>query len=248
MWLVLVTPLPTLMLGLVGLWHCLKKRTTSSHALFFHWTTLMVARALPGPPPHDGIRLFLPSFGFWCVFAGIGAQLAWSAAQAAGWNITLRLAVVAALLTSALNLARDHPQTLSHYNLLAGGVRGAARSGMEPTYWWDALDNEVLRWLNEHTKPPETIAFSPVSNMAQLHEWRRLRANTVDPQKETFKWYVLQNRPGMFTDTDRALVHQETPVLLKHVGRLRAGGKIPPDLDVPVILVFSYEQYKRAQR
>ena len=73
-WLVFATPLPTLALGAVGLWHCLARPTAFSVTLMLHWVTLMVVRALPGAPPHDGIRLFLPAFGFWCVFAGIGAQ------------------------------------------------------------------------------------------------------------------------------------------------------------------------------
>jgi hypothetical protein len=250
-WLVIVTPLPTLVLGLIGLWHCLVRRTTSSVGLILHWITLMVVRALPGAPPHDGIRLFLPAFGFWCVFSGIGAQRAWNAMNtvpAAAWRIALRFAVVAALLASAVNLVRYYPQTLSHYNLLAGGVRGAASRGMEAAYWWDGLDNDVLRWLNEHTEPGKMVAFSPVSNMTQLHEWRRLRPKDVDPRKATFKWYVLQNRPGMFADVDRALMRRETPVFLKYAGRRRAGEKVPTDLDVPLILIFSYEQYQRAQR
>jgi hypothetical protein len=250
-WLVIVTPLPTLVLGLIGLWHCLVRRTTSSVGLILHWITLMVVRALPGAPPHDGIRLFLPAFGLWCVFSGIGAQRAWNAMNtvpAAAWRIALRFAVVAALLASAVNLVRYYPQTLSHYNLLAGGVRGAASRGMEPAYWWDGLDNDVLRWLNEHTEPGKMVAFSPVSNMTQLHEWRRLRPKDVDPRKATFKWYVLQNRPGMFADVDRALMRRETPVFLKYAGRRRAGEKVPTDLDVPLILIFSYEQYQRAQR
>lgn len=244
-WLALVTPLPTLVLGLSGLWHCVMRRTPASVALIFHWVTLMVVRALPGAAPHDGIRLFLPAFGFWCVFAGIGAQAAWTARPATAWNKVLRVAVVAALLASAVNLVRYFPQTLSHYNLFAGGVRGAASIGMEPAYWWDGLDKDVLSWLNEHTNPGETVAFSPVSNMTQLHAWRRLRPRDVDPHKETFKWYVLQNRPGLFADVDRALMRQETPAFSKYAGRRRAGQSVPADLDVPLILVFSYQQYQR---
>ena len=79
-WLVMVTPVPILALGLVGLGHSLRTRTTMSLALVFHWVTLMVVRALPGAPPHDGIRLFLPAFGLWCVLTSIGAQQVWDMA------------------------------------------------------------------------------------------------------------------------------------------------------------------------
>jgi hypothetical protein len=50
-----------------------------------------------------------------------------------------------------------------------GGVKGAADRGMEPAYWWDALDNDVLAWLNERTEPGGTIAFSTAGNLKLLH-------------------------------------------------------------------------------
>ena len=109
-WLVMVAPVPILALGLVGLGRSLRTRTALSLALVFHWGTLMVVRALPGAPPHDGIRLFLPAFGFWCVFAGIGAQQVWDMAarlRHAVWRGTLiRAALVASLVAGAINLAR----------------------------------------------------------------------------------------------------------------------------------------------
>ena len=249
-WLLLVTPLPTLALGIVGLWQCLVRPTRASITLVLHWITLMIVRALPGAPPHDGIRLFLPAFGFWCVFAGIGAQRAFSAIStipAVFWRASLRSALAATLLASAVTVIRSYPQTLAHYSLLAGGLRGAAEKGMEPTYWWDGLDNDVLTWLNERTGPGEAIAFSPIFNVAQLNAWGRLRPKHVDPQRAAFKWYVLQNRPGMFSRIDRALIRREKPVFVKYAGR-QAGAKVPRDLDVPLILVFSSSQYQRARR
>ena len=145
---------------MIGLIECLRKRDAFSISLILHWATLMVVHALPGVPPHDGIRLFLPAFGFWCVFAGIGAHVAWQATRQFSpvrRGLLVRTAIVVALIADAINLARYYPQTLSHYSLLVGGVRGAARLGMEPTYWWDALDDDVLMWLNEHTEPGAAV-------------------------------------------------------------------------------------------
>jgi hypothetical protein len=247
-WLAVATPLPSLLLGVIGLWHCIRVR---SFALLLHWVTLMVVRALPGAPPNDGIRLFLPAFGFWCVLAGIGAERLWRAAARADGRFVRRIGVGAliggAFAASAINEARYYPQTLSHYNLLVGGVRGAARLGMEPTYWWDALDAGVLEWLNAHTESGARIAFSegPDYNLALLRGWDRLRAETTNPSWGIpFKWYVLQNRPSTLSDADRFLIRSETPVFTKYAGH-RARG-VPADLDVPLILVFSYEQYQQA--
>jgi hypothetical protein len=250
-WLVYATPVPTLMLGAVGLWQCLFRPTAFSLTLVFHWATLMVVRALPGAPPHDGIRLFLPAFGFWCVFAGIGAQRVFAlieTVRAPSWRSGLRLVLCGALFLGAVNLARYYPQTLSHYSLVAGGLRGAASKGMEPAYWWDALDNDVLTWLNGRAGPHDTVAFSPIFNVEQLRAWGRLRASAVDPETGGFKWYVLQNRPAMFTRTDLYLMRRETPAYVKYAGRRPSGRAVPRDLDVPLISIFSSEQYLRARR
>jgi hypothetical protein len=250
-WLAFATPLPTLVLGLAGLVQCLFNRTVFSVALILHWITLMIVRALPGAPPHDGIRLFLPAFGFWCVFAGIGAQAALDAVStgpAIRWKLAVRLALAAGLVANAVNLARYYPQTLSHYSLIAGGLRGAAEKGMEPAYWWDALDTDVLRWLNRNTDPREGIAFSAAANIGFLRDWRGLRPLEADPRKDPFKWYVLQNRPGLFSRVDRALVREQKPAFVKFAGRRRAGDPVPRDLDVPLIYIFSHDQYQTARR
>jgi hypothetical protein len=250
-WLVLVTPVLTLALGVIGVWQSLRHPTAGSLALVLHWITLMVARALPGAPPHDGIRLFLPPFGFWCVFAAIGAHRVFStiAGINIGWHRQLmRVALVSAFLASAANLVRYFPQTLSHYSALVGGIRGAAAMGMEPAYWWDSLDKDVLTWLNEHTPPAEPIAFSTIANTTLLREWGKLHPKDVDPEKASFRWYVLQNRPGIFSPTDTRLMRRETPVFVKYAGRRSAHERVPADLDVPLISIFSFEQYQRARR
>lgn len=249
-WLLLVTPIPTLLLGILGLGKSLAKPTVWSSTLLLHWVTMMIVRALPGAPPHDGIRLFLPAFGFWCVFAAIGTQSV-VAAIAAVRPVTLkwamRAALAAAIVSGAVTIGRYYPQTLSHYNLIAGGVRGATQRGMEAAYWWDGLDDEVLLWLNTNTPTGEAIAFSPIYDVKLLNAWGRLTPQAVSPEQAPFKWYVLQNRPGMFTDIDRVLRSVEKPVYVKYAGRGR-GDQIPNDLNVPLISIFSFEQYQRVRK
>ena len=274
-WLVLVTPVPTLVLGFIGLRYCLRTRARTrpeeaapqstwasrfswvpgpgESALMLHWATLMVVRALPGAPANDGIRFFLPAFGFWCVLGGVGAQRAWPVDSLVDRRAVRRSrAVVGAILgvvfaAAAINEARYYPQTLSHYSLLAGGVRGAASIGMEPTYWWDALDDDVLDWLNSHTEPGAAVAFSLISeyNVTLLQDWGRLRTAVTDPSWGImFRWYVLQNRPSLLSAADRILIDSEKPAYAKYAGHHPRG--VPADLNVPLILVFSYEQYQRA--
>ena len=246
-WLLMVTPLPILLLGIFGLVCCVRRRDGPSVSLVLNWATLMVVRALPGVPPHDGIRLFLPAFGFWCVLAGIGAQEIWDASSGLAERTRMVLArggLIAALAANLVILARYYPQTLSHYNVLIGGVRGAAALGMEPAYWWDALDSDVLAWLNEHTEPGARVAFSSTANISILRGWGRLRPVQA-PRGGVFKWYVLQNRTAYLADSDRQLLARGTPALVKYAGYGRTG-HAPWDLNVPLLVVFPYDQYRAA--
>jgi len=246
-WLFMVTPLPILILGLIGLGCCLRRRDGPSISLVLHWATLMIVRALPGVPPHDGIRLFLPAFGFWCVLAGVGGQQVWDTSSRfvdAKRMVLARAAMIAALAANLVNLARYYPQTLSHYNILAGGVRGAAALGMEPAYWWDSLDADVLAWLNAHTEPGARVAFSASANISILHGWGRLQPIQA-PRGGVFKWYVLQNRTAFLADSDRRLLANGTPALVKYAGYHRTG-QAPWDLDVPLLEIFPYDQYRAA--
>ena len=246
-WLFMATPLPILILGLIGLGCCLRRRDGPSRSLVLHWATLMVVRALPGVPPHDGIRLFLPAFGFWCVLAGVGAQEVWDVSSRYADTKRMLLAratMIAALAANVVNLARYYPQTLSHYNILVGGVRGAAALGMEPTYWWDSLDDEVLTWLNTHTEPEAPVAFSASANISLLRGWGRLRPAQT-PRGGVFTWYVLQNRTAFLTDSDRQLLANGTPALVKYAGYHRIG-QAPWDLDVPLLVIYPFDQYRAA--
>jgi hypothetical protein len=242
-----VTPLPLLILGLIGVVCSVRRRDGPSISLLLNWATLMIVRALPGVPPHDGIRLFLPAFGFWCVLAGVGGQEVWDRSSHfldAKRTMLVRATMIVALLANAINLARYYPQTLSHYNILVGGVRGAAALGMEPAYWWDSLDADVLNWLNDHTEPEARVAFSASANISILHGWGRLRPVQA-PRGGVFKWYVLQNRTAFLADSDRTLLASGTPALVKYAGWHRTG-HAPWDLDVPLLAVFPYDQYRAA--
>jgi hypothetical protein len=249
-WLVMVAPVPTLVFGMVGLWHSLIKPTPWTIALFLNWITMMIVRALPGAPPHDGVRLFLPALGFWCVYAGIGAQVAFDAfgrIHAKSWKLGLQAALVLAFVTNVVDLVRYYPQTLSHYSPIVGGLRGAEELGMEPAYWWDALDADVLRWINERTTPGEAIAFSPIYNTAALHLPGLLKPKNVEPGVSRFQWYVLQNRPGLFSRVDRTLMRRGEPAFVKYAGRAE-GSTVPRDMEIPLISIFSFDQSARARR
>lgn len=90
------------------------------------------------------------------VWAGVGAAAACVVEKLRSKG---KLIVIAALAEGAVSIAVMMPVPLSYYSPLVGGLPGAARLGMEPTYYWDALSDDAIEWLNHHTDPGETILF-----------------------------------------------------------------------------------------
>ena len=123
------------------------------------------------------------------------------------------------------------PVPLSYFSPLAGGLPGAARLGMEPTYYWDALDDEARNWLKAHTGPDQTVQFAtfPTSwlYLRQIGALPRVHS-PFDPGYPA--WYVLQNRPGAWSPTDRQLVEDSKPAFV--VGKF----------GVPLLWVFPFAE------
>ena len=109
-------------------------------------------------PAYDGERLFLLVFPAWAMLVGLGFAAAW---RRWGGLRPGRAALVALMLGQGLGTAAMHPFGLSYYNLLVGGLPGAARLGLEPTYWGDAVDRVLLDELARRVGPGEVVALAP---------------------------------------------------------------------------------------
>jgi hypothetical protein len=146
---------------------------------------------------------------------------------------------------SAWNLFWYAPQWLSYYNLLIGGLRGATALGMEPTYYWDGLDRSVLDWLRNHTGPGEKVEFAAGAweNLDLMRAWGTLGCECRPESLGEYRWYVLQNRPSAWQPADRWLIGHARPAFTKVI---RSNGFGPWRLDVPLVEIFSYDQYLEA--
>jgi len=285
-WTAITVPVGTLALFALGLFRSLGAWRIRPERLLLvgHWAILVLVRATPWAPPHDAERLFLPSFAFLALLAGVGGDALWAWCNAgptlgggrprvggkangslrhgvselrtellrvlprvAARRWLMRGAVVAALAGSASSTIWYAPQWLCYYNLLVGGLRGADALGMEATYYWDGLDAEVLAWLHEHTEQDEKIAFAPLSwaNLELMRRWGTLRRNCFPHEPGRYRWYVVQRRPGFWSEADRRLVEHGRPVFRKTI-RPAGAGWGPWRLDVPIVEVFDYVDYKRA--
>ncbi len=243
LWTLLATPVGFLGLALLRLESVVRRRLGQGRGLgpdrgraepfgvlvFLHWAFLLALRALPHTPGHDGVRQFLPAFGALAMLSGLGAA---SVIERSGrWGKAL---VVASLAEGALSLALMMPVPLSYYSPIVGGLPGATALGMEPTYYWDGLTDEALDWLNRQTPPGHKIRFStfPLS-MVHLHQTGRLRPEVRAEADVPAAWYVLQNRPGLFREVDRALRSRGRPSFV-----VRCWG-------VPLIWIYPMSEYER---
>ncbi len=233
-WTVMVTPVGFLAFGIMGLAAAVarRRREPIGPLIAGHWAFLMILRALPHTPGHDGVRLFLPAFGLLALLGALGAR--WLLDRSIRWGTA---AIVAAIAEGIVSVAVMMPVPLSYYSPLVGGLPGAAALGMEPTYYWDALTADARRWLTEHTPPGRSFRFAtnPTSwlYLRRTGELSRLFW-PIDPRfRDPPRWYVLQNRPGDFSEVNRALARQ---------GR---ADYVVTKLDVPLVWIFPYSEYLR---
>ncbi|MCR4412519.1 MAG: phospholipid carrier-dependent glycosyltransferase [Thermoguttaceae bacterium] len=245
-WTGITVPLGILVLFVLGLGRVARRWRTDQPGMLVavHWAVLLVVRALPWAPPHDAERLILPSFAFLAALAGIGAAARRHSGPSRGSTTVRQVLAVASVLlclaASGFSLLWYAPQWLSYYNLAIGGLPGATSAGMEPTYYWDALDEEVVTWLNTHTRPGEKVVFAagPVENLALMRRWGILRCEYRARAKGVPRWRVVQHRPSAWTPEDRRLMEQEKAAFVKAIRRTGWG---PWRLDVPLVGVYAIQ-------
>jgi len=222
-WTVLVTPVGFLAFSLIGAgrgavdavrrwWPGLAEKSSPSVDGFavlalMHWGFLLVLRAIPHTPGHDGVRLFLPAFGMLAIVAGYGASVMerWSPTRGRGF-------IALSLLEGVVSVALLMPTPLAYFSPIVGGPPGASALGMEPTYFWDGLSDEAINYLNRNTPKGRSVRFSTFPNSwLYLKQTGKLKAPLwrIDPGEPAL--YVLQNRPGALSPFDRKLIETIKP-------------------------------------
>jgi len=203
--------------------------------------------SLPSAPKYGGVRLFLPFFPFVAALAaaGLAAAATWAISRVGTSSLTftprrLRIALAAvALLPAVCAVGNTYPYQLSYYNLLIGGVRGAAARGMDVTYWGESY-LEASNFLMAELSPGEEVWVDLPGC-----EWIiRRYLETVQPglrfssggwPPEEADWAIVQNKASELSPASRALMAAAVP---RSVG----------DLDgVPLSLVYDREGIRRAR-
>ena len=234
-WTAIATPVGFLAFALVGAIRAIRDRAAADPLPMLalaHWLFLLALRALPHAPGHDGVRQFLPAFGCLALVAGVGAG--WVVSR---WKNSGKALVAMAIVEGAVSVAVMMPVPLSYFSPIVGGLPGATKMGMEPTYYWDALSAEALDRLARDTPTGRTVAFATFpTSWVHLRKTGAIRFGLyrVDPGPPA--WYVVQNRPGALSKLDRALIRAIGP---RHVLVAKFG--------VPLVWSFPYREVERAQ-
>jgi hypothetical protein len=244
----ITTPVLVLVLSAIGIAVCWSGRRERPSTLIWalSWLTLMIVRALPNAPGHDGIRLVLPSIASLAILAGLGAG--WlGERRRTGWlRVIVPLLIVAAISECLVGIARLYPYTDSYYNCAIGGLKGAERAGFEVTYYWETAGPEFLEWARARAREkPISISFSiDAPYLDLLREWGEIptRMQTIALNGPTpiepirCDYFVLQSRRGFYFPADHWLNLHGHPVFA-----IRREG-------VDLLRVFAGEERENAVR
>jgi hypothetical protein len=241
----LTMPLSTLLLFMIGTLRLAVKTDERPYDMLMFMTipVLLCIVMMPGAPVHDGLRQFIYILPFMAYCAGTGFAVITGILKRFISGTALRSCLTvtllaAAVLYPALETARSHPFSLSYYNRLIGGLPGAYRRGMEVTYWYEALTDDMLTAINKTVPSGALVSSFPVAShyFKFLQDKAKIRSDinfimpdirvkvtrsgrqiTFSPQ--TPEYLVLVCRFGMFDEFYWRMFRKSTPVfLVQHEG------------------------------
>ncbi len=116
---------------------------------------------------YSGERHFIPAYPYLACLAGMGFGAAlntlcttWQSWHEGARSSRVRPIVAAVLglllLAPLLSIVQIHPYELSYYSELVGGMPGAARLGLETTFWCETY-KDALPYLNRNASTGSTV-------------------------------------------------------------------------------------------
>jgi 4-amino-4-deoxy-L-arabinose transferase-like glycosyltransferase len=168
-----VIPLGILILCLLGIIRAVvRRRDRAFSCLMILGALLSLLVVASGQTKiYDNDLMLMPVFPFLAVLAGGG--FGWFVKSVAALAVRFRipqfvtpiLAVAAACavwMPPVQNMISYAPYWLSYYSETVGGLPGAARLGLETTYWCESYREAVL-YINANAKPGDTVWVLPAS-------------------------------------------------------------------------------------
>ena len=185
--------------------------------------------ALPASPNHDGVRLFLPMFPFVALLSGLGLS---RIHELLGARFDSRQAALGCLLLGSLFLLpawrqnrHVRPYYLSYYNELIGGLPGAARAGMEVTYWYDAMTPDFLRRIELELPEGATVLGWPsVKYFEELQDLGLLREDLRFNNELSSSYLLLLARKATLPPPLLEVYEQVQPILAAELDGVELAG------------------------
>jgi 4-amino-4-deoxy-L-arabinose transferase-like glycosyltransferase len=175
----------------------------------------LVVLALGQSMVYDNERLFIPSFPYLAALAGIGFDWTWRSLRKAATRaippararVLVLVVLIATFIPHITSAIRVYPHLLSYYSEAVGGLSGAARLGLEHTYWCETYF-EALPYLNAHGEPGDRVWVQNWSHDVmfyyQLHGDLRPDLQIIWPQGgwTMFMYEGMQGVRGTIWDAD----------------------------------------------
>lgn len=168
-----VIPLGILILCLLGIFRAIVRRRDRAFGFLMIISALipLLVVASGQTKIYDNDRMLMPAFPFLAVLAGGG--FGWIVKSVGALVVRFRipkfvtplLAVAAAALVwipPVQSMVACAPYWLSYYSETVGGLPGAARMGMETTYWSESY-REAIQYINANAHPGDTVWVLPSS-------------------------------------------------------------------------------------
>jgi 4-amino-4-deoxy-L-arabinose transferase-like glycosyltransferase len=212
-----VVPLVLTVLCVVGIARAIVERQERAlgSLLIIGALVPMLALAIGQSMVYDNDRLFVPSFPYLAALAGIGfdwvrrglqkvAARVVAPAWARGFALVVLIAAFIPHVTSALSV---YPHLLSYYSEAIGGLSGAARLGLEHTYWCETYF-EAFPYLNANAQPGDKVWVQNWSHDVmfyyQVHGDLRPDLQIIWPENgwTPFAQEGVQGRLGTIWDAD----------------------------------------------
>jgi hypothetical protein len=237
-----VVPLALTVLYLTGIVRAIRQRHLRALGglLILSALTPLLALAVGESMVYDNDRLFMPAFPFLAALAGLGFDGLASSLQRAFRRFVepriagaLALAAAGVLFVPHLALAGGlYPHLLSYYSEGIGALPGAARLGLETTYWCETYA-QALPYLNAHAPPGAVVWVQDWSHdvmfyyqlQGQLRDdlqitWPEEAVSVFGPDRAQgcplaigeADYVVLQHRQTGIDDEIKSCVRGRTPV------------------------------------
>ncbi len=188
----IVTPVPILVLFLIGAYFVLQDYQKTSYLMLISWLGITVLLyASLNISIYNIIRHVLFLVPAVCIIAGIGGKQLFGLIErrmTKGSSIIFSLMLVIFFALPLISMIQYHPYETTYFNELIGGINGA-EGKFEIEYWGNSY-KEGSAWLNEHAEKGATVVV-PVTEYLPRYYLREDIKVFKKPQNIKGDFYVM---------------------------------------------------------